>query len=214
MSTFRLRALAVLIGLTVWGGAKMSAEPAATPRLQWAFDGPVYATARVGTTLYVGGAFRNVLPPSGVLGRLYAVSPATGIVVPSTLPNVGGEAFFSIVADGAGGYYMRGNLTIGSGGLNRVVHIRSDGSVDPAFQSPPQLNGYGTMVRVGPSLILAGFNQLDGQYPPLVALDPVTGARLPWTPALPPDDDVALAAVVSGIGCMSPPACSMGACGR
>ena len=146
---------------------RVTAEPSATPRQQWAFDGGVYATARVGNTLYAGGDFRNVVPLSGVLGNFYAVSPSSGAVVPSVLPRIDGIVRV-VLPDGGGGYYVHGNFTIGTGhAVGRVVHIRPDGSVDPQFNSPPQLTGAGGMFRVGPSLVLGGYYTLNGAPRPL-----------------------------------------------
>jgi len=171
-------------------GARPAAEPSSAPRFEWFVDGFVNVTARLGNTLYVGGSFRRIVPPSGLLGRLYAVSPPTGAQAASGLPTIDATNGVRVLADGSGGYYLHGNLTIGTGNaVGRVVHIRPDGSVDPAFNSPPNLRGYGVMARVGPSLVLGGFFTLDGALRPLVALDPVTGALSPWVPALPAGDE-------------------------
>ncbi|HUU34586.1 MAG TPA: PQQ-binding-like beta-propeller repeat protein [Vicinamibacterales bacterium] len=190
--------VAALLGA---GTARIGAEPGASPRFEWAFDGAVGATARSGNTVYVGGAFHNVLPLSGVLGQVYAVSPATGAVVPSIIPRLSlGTSALGALPDGAGGFFLRGNLPIGSGnGANRVVHLRADGTVDPVFRSPPELSGYGAMVRVGPSLILAGFNSVSGVIRPLVALDAATGALSPWHPDVKDDDYGRAALAANGI---------------
>ena len=198
MSMRRTLAMAAIATALVGIGVRVAAEPSALARFEWMFDGRVYASARLGNTLFVGGEFRNVIPPSGVLGSLYAVSPSTGAVVPSTIPRHGTSSGGGVLPDGGGGYYLHGNLAIGTGNVvGRVVHIRPDGSVDPLFNSPPQLTGYGGMARVGPSLILGGYYTIDGALRPLVALDPTTGALLPWVPVLPANAEVVRSMVVS-----------------
>ena len=85
------RALATLgmAALVLASGARIAAEPSATARLDWLFDGNVLATTRIGNVIYVGGTFRNVSPTSGALGHLFALSTSTGAAVPG-LPIVNG----------------------------------------------------------------------------------------------------------------------------
>lgn len=136
-------ALAAAAVLTAFG-ARPAAEPSSAPRFEWFVDGCVNVTARLGNTLYVGGSFRRIIPLSGLLGRLYAVSPSTGAQAASGLPTIDATNGVRVLADGSGGYYLHGNPTIGTGNaVGRVVHIRPDGSVDPAFNSPPNLRGGG-----------------------------------------------------------------------
>ncbi len=173
----RVRLLGVVgLALITWGTAKVAAGPSPTPRLDWLFDGEVSTTTRIGNTLYVGGAFTGVAPRSAALGTWVPLSTTSGAARPG-LPSING--LVSVVEpDGSGGYYLAGRFSnAGAGGL---AHIRSDGTVDPAFQ--PQISApfsVPRLVRVGASLIVAGLTT------PLRALDPVTGATLPWVPALP-----------------------------
>ena len=166
MTRVRLCA-AVGLALITWGTAKIAAGPSATPRLDWLFDGAVSTTTRIGNTLYVGGAFTGVAPPSASLGTWVPLSTTSGAARPG-LPSI--NSVVSVVEpDGAGGYYLAGRFAnAGAGGL---AHIRSDGTVDPAFR--PQITApisLPQLVRVGASLVVAGL------MAPLHALDPVTGA--------------------------------------
>ena len=146
-------ALAVGLCLSMAGGLRLGAEPAATPRFDWIFDGTVTGSARVGNTLYVGGWFTSVVPRAGELGRLFALSPSTGAPVPG--PPLANGMVQGIAADGAGGYYVSGLFTnIGNpagptfgGGPSqeRIAHVLASGQVDAAFH--PQVGGqfFGTL---------------------------------------------------------------------
>ncbi len=184
-----IAALALLASI----GVRLSAEPSGTPRLDWLFDGQVTATARIGNTLYAAGNFTSVAPAAGELSRLFELSPSTGAPVPG-LPAVNG-AVLELVPDGSGGYYVAGEFTnIGSAGVGaggqpsaqRIAHVLANGTVDPGFR-PPVGGQFRAMARVGPSLVVDGSMFVDNGTTArnLLALDPVTGALLPWVPALP-----------------------------
>lgn len=187
----RTAAIVVLVGCTALAG-QLLAEPAATPRLDWLFDGEVAATVRVGDVVYAGGSFRSVSPVSGALGTFFQLSGSTGAPVPG-LPIVNGD--ISVVApDGAGGYYLSGQFTnIGrnsggtpSTGRFQLAHVLADGSVDPVFGAPQVSGNPQGIVRVGASVVLTGFFTVNGVYHSLIALDPATGALTPWVADLPP----------------------------
>ena len=192
----RMRVLSVVLAaLLTWSGASLTAEPSATPRLDWLFDRSVTSVARIGNTLYVGGWFRTIRPASApTANTFYAVAPATGALVPSIIPPAN-ASITALTPDGSGGYFIAGRFTnIGSA---RVAHILADGSIDPAFQFPHVIEGVITsLVRVGPSLV-AGGNSLhvDSVFRPLFAMNPVTGALSPWAPIL-PNQDINVRAVV------------------
>lgn len=185
----------MLLAVAATIGPRVAAAPAATPRLDWLFDGFVNATARVGQTLYVGGDFTHVVPSAGRLGALFAVSPATGAVVPSGLPSFPFEPG-SLTPDGAGGYYVAGAPRGAAASAGGIVHVLANGSRDPAFQPPPGAL-IGKMVRVGPSLVIGGFLQVNGANRALIALDASTGALSSWTPALPGGDSAVWSVVAN-----------------
>ena len=127
MSKTRAFALVGVVALLLASGARIAAEPTSAPRFEWFVDGVVNASARLGNTLYVGGSFRRIIPPSGVLGRLYAVSPATGAQAVSGLPKIDATNGVRVMADGTGGYYLHGNLTIGTGNAVAGEHREAPG---------------------------------------------------------------------------------------
>lgn len=193
MKTTRVLAMAGMAALLLASGVRMSAEPSSTPRLDWVFDNQVTGTARIGNTLYAGGWFTSVAPAAGELSRLFELSSSTGAPVPG-LPAVNG-AVLELVPDGSGGYYVAGEFTnIGSAGLGaggqpsaqRIAHVLANGTVDPGFR-PPVGGQFMAMARVGPSLVVAGSMFVDNGTTArnLAAVNPVTGALVPWVPALP-----------------------------
>ncbi len=189
MKTTRVLALVGMAAVLFASGARLVAEPSPIPRFDWVFDDTVRAMARVGNTFFIGGGFRSMLPTAGAVGNLYALSPATGALVPTVIPRLDEEAT-AVTADGSGGYFVAGTFTsVGPGSPSgNVVHIRSDGSVDPSFVKPAQVSGVpSVMARVGPSLVM-GPLRVSGVTRPLVALDAATGALSPWVPALPLGD--------------------------
>ena len=176
-------AVATLLALVLYG-AGLGAAPSATPRLDWVFDGPVRATARIGNTLYVGGNFTRVMPSSGALGSLFALSPTSGAVVPTNFQALDFVPS-AVEPDGAGGYFIAGFGNFGTTG--KIVHTRPDGSLDPAFQPPPG-NVSSRMLRAGTTLFVGGFGPVNGVPRAIVALDANTGALLPFAPVLPAGD--------------------------
>ena len=193
MMTTRAFAAVGMAALLIASGARMSAEPSATPRLDWVFNNFVTGTARVGSTLYVGGGFTSIAPTAGELSRLFALSPTTGAPIPG-LPSVNGT-IFGVVSDGAGGHFVYGAFTnIGSPGVDRngqpsvwrIAHVLANGTVDAGFR-PPIGGIFSSMVRVGPSLVIFGTVTTNGgtTVRNLVALDAVTGALSPWNPVVP-----------------------------
>lgn len=103
--------------------------PRPAPLPGFVTDGTVNALARSGSTVFVGGEFSRIGPPTGgsvVLDPLTAKRRAQ-------FPTVAGIVF-ATVPDGAGGYYVGGRFTT-VGGLPRqnVAHVLASGAVDPAF---------------------------------------------------------------------------------
>ncbi len=186
MTRVRLFAVAGL-ALIIWNGVKITAEPSATPRLDWLFDGRVAATTRIGNTLYVGGEFKHVAPTGGAVGNFFALSPASGNVVPTNVPSLGlGFAISAIEPDGSGGLFVLGITTGATAG--RIIHVRSDGVVDSAFQSPAvTLSGH--LARAGNALFVGSRFAFGGASPALVALNATSGALLPWPLTLPGGDN-------------------------
>ena len=86
----------------------------------------------------------------------------------------------SVESDGAGGWFVSGGFQRVEGtSLEHFVHVRADGSIDPAFR--PESNGiaYRMLLRDGVLWVAGTFNRIGGrEITGLAALDPRTGAVL------------------------------------
>src|SRR5215813_12284373 len=99
----------------------------------WVTTGPLRASLLVGSTLFIGGDFTYEGPATG---HAVSLDPSTG-AARAPFPRIGGTVT-AIVSDGAGGWFVGGTLTTAGGlSLGDLVHIRSDGSVDPSFAPRP-----------------------------------------------------------------------------
>jgi hypothetical protein len=153
----------------------------------WVTNGPVRASLLVGSTLFIGGDFTYEGPATG---HAVALDPSSG-AARTPFPRIGGTVT-AIAPDGSGGWFVGGTLTTAGGlGLGDLVHIRSDGSVDPSFAPRPGPDP--TAPRIVTALAFANgvlyvggeFTTIAGQPRVAVAaLDPVTGAAEAWNPAL------------------------------
>jgi len=156
--------------------------PGATPDAPpWVTNNSVEAAA-IGPdgTIYIGGEFTYVGPLTGYGAGL---DPSCG-AVDTSFPLVDGGYVHVSVADGSGGYYIGGDFTsVGGVARNRLAHILSDGSVDPAFD--PDANSVVYALAVSGSTVYAGgaFTAIGGQARNhIAALDAGTGAATAWDP--------------------------------
>ncbi len=182
----RVSATCLAIALTLGADGVTFADPAPVSQLNWIFDGAVQAAARLGNTLYVGGAFTAVAPATNVLPPIYALSETTGAVATPTFAVVDGGVS-AVEPDGIGGYYLGGSFVLTSGGPRLyLARVMADGSVDATFA--PVLDGsVASLARIGATLYLAGsFTTMSGvPTRGLGAVTASTGARIAWQPLLP-----------------------------
>lgn len=168
----------VALALTQW--AAIAAAQVVDDKL-WCVDPgfSVNAIARSGNTLYIGGSFATVGPPSG--GGV-PVDAQEGM--PSgSYPKVAGEVA-TVISDGAGGWFIGGTFA-GVGGLPRrnLAHILADGTVADWSPDPD-----GTVVALalsGNTLYVGGdFWRIGGEARrSLAAFDLATGGVTAWDPA-------------------------------
>jgi hypothetical protein len=144
----------------------------------WGANGAVTAVARLGNTLFIGGAFSSVGPCTG--GGV-PVDRRTGRPL-GTYPRVAGTVL-AVVADGAGGWYVGGQF-IGVGGLPRtnLAHILADGSVAPWAPEPNDVVT-GLLVREQTVFVWGSFTAINGQSRWfLAAVDGASGRVTDWDP--------------------------------
>ena len=173
----------VVAGLSVlalaWAAPVRAGEIANTSSSRWVTDGRVTDAVAQGDLVYLAGTFTRVAPRTGPLTFL---DPTTGEPQPG--PLVTGGDIVNVVPDGNGGYYIAGSFTTVAGVPRRsVARLTGTGAVDPVFASTA-IDRAVSMVVSGDRLFVSGYRELDS-FSGIVALDRVTGALLPWTPANP-----------------------------
>ena len=158
---------------------------------EWAVDGPVSAIVNSpdGIT-YVGGGF----PRAGISsGTSVPISTTTGhpvSVYPKELTNPG---ILAAVPDHAGGWYLGGQFTsFGGVPYNRLLHIKPDGTLDPAFD--PAVDGSAVMSLAlspdGATLYASGdFTHVNTDTTPvarnnIAAFNATTGVVTSFNPGL------------------------------
>jgi len=146
-------------------------------------DGYVYTTAISGSTLYVGGAFTRLGPPTG---SALPIDPVTGVHDPS-FPRVEGRVY-SAISDGAGGWFIGGQFAQ-VGGLPRagLAHVMADNTIadwNPGVTSSSIPYSVSALLLVGTRLLVGGnFASLGGVPRNNVgAVDVNTAVTTPWDP--------------------------------
>ena len=182
---FRIAIVVVLLAAAAFAFPALAAAPATNVADRTVVpDGQVYATARVGNTIYLGGYFAHIGPRTG---PWVALSAATAKLVAGWPEVTGGAGVVTTsVADGSGGWYIAGSFTH-VGGLARrdLAHIRANGTVDPAFDATfdlaPTAN-VRALAHAGSTLFVGGtFSSIGGKTRnALAALDGSTGKATSW----------------------------------
>ncbi|MDX1907606.1 MAG: PQQ-binding-like beta-propeller repeat protein [Bacteroidia bacterium] len=142
--------------------------------------GQVNALALSGTRLYGGGTF---LGSTGYFTGGGALLTGAQETPSFSFPRFGG-AVHSLISDGAGGWYAGGAFTFVNGQTSgRLVHILSNGSLDPAFNPLPSGTIYALHLR-GDTLYAGGtFSTIMGQSRAnLAAIKTSANTLLAWQP--------------------------------
>lgn len=155
-------------------------------------DGQVNACVLAGNTLYIGGIFTTVGPPTG---SWVPIDAATGLAA-SGFPRVDGP-IRAMASDGAGGWFLGGEFTH-VGGIRRLAlaHVGSDNTVT---SWNPAVSGWVVhALAVDGSTVYVGgeFGQVDGQpRNNIAAVDAISGHVTDWDPMA---NDVVRTLVVDG----------------
>jgi hypothetical protein len=113
--------------------------------LLWATNGAVNAIATFGNTIYIGGSFSVVGPPTG---HAAAIDSATGLP-DASFPQIIGSVY-AIVPDGTGGWYIGGKFSVqGKSTYQNLVHINQGGTLDLAWNPNPNDAVYAVALSMG-----------------------------------------------------------------
>jgi len=148
----------------------------------WDTDGTVFAVARSGSSIYLGGDFRYVGPHTGG-GAFVRRSDAA---IDSSFPSFDGGAVAAVVGDGSGGYFVGGTFRrVGTHAISYLAHVLASGAVDPSFDAHPDQPVY-RLARLGSSLYVGGlFGTIGGaERQNLAAVSTSSGTALAWDPGL------------------------------
>ena len=175
------------------GVRAISTEVGARPNAI-SFNGIVSAIAPAANgTVYVGGSFTQVGVTTGAAIPLDVV---TGRLAAPDFPIVDGSVN-AVAADGVGGWYIGGSFS-SVGGISRenLAHVRSDGTVDPAWAPAADEIVNAIVVSGNTVYVGGGFGRIgtDFRTHP-AAIDAVTGVTRSWNPVA---NGVVYALAVSG----------------
>ena len=102
----------------------------------YVFDGTIYSSVTDGETLYLGGGFTSISESTGKAVEYNALTEERN----ATFPKIEDGTVHASVPDGDGGWYIGGSFdTVADETRNNLVHITSNGDVDPNFN--PDING-------------------------------------------------------------------------
>ncbi len=142
-------------------------------------NGTVFAEALSGSTLFVGGSFSRVGPPTGSGVPLAAASGAPLDGFPRVLGQVN-----VVASDGAGGWFIAGAFTsVGGVARSNLAHVLADQSV--SGWDPGANNAVRALVVSGGTVYVGGdFTIVGGQSrASIAALDSATGLATAWDPS-------------------------------
>jgi hypothetical protein len=154
--------------------------PNTVPNDSWGPSGDVYAVAREGDTLYVGGSFRYVGPGTGPLA-VFAIDGAD----PAAIAQDWHGSVDRLLTMPDGGWVVAGVLYGPDANFRRLARIDPQGRLDSDWH----VDVIGTVEALatdGSRVFLGGtFFELNGATRTgLAAVDVATGAVLGWNPVL------------------------------
>ncbi len=162
----------------------------------WIANRQVTAIARYGNTLYLGGDFTHIGPPTGSGATL---NTTDGKPTPTPLLRVEGDYSARIgmdgphstilnvsasVPDGKGGWFIGGDFDRVQGHDRKyLAHILADGTLDKAWNPNPDGRVLALAIRENVLYVSGYFTAIGGRdRTELAALDATTGQATDWYP--------------------------------
>lgn len=156
-------------------------------------DGPIHTVTESNGIIYLGGDFSYLGQP--VTGK-HVLDLSTEQIA-TNHPAVNGGSITVAIADKHGGYYV-GGLYESIGGVSRqgLARVNRDLTVDPIFKADVDRHILTLLLHQGTLYVGGEFRHIGGTAQPFAAaLDPQSGALLPWDPR--PDS---LVSAFAGLG--------------
>jgi hypothetical protein len=148
----------------------------------------VRATLQKGDTVFIGGDFTQV----GMQARGIAKFTPGNTAPDINFPQLGANNIVNATEpDGNNGFYVAGSFTNFNGtsitNSTKILHVLSDGSIDPSFGAVITDNDVYCMKKTGAILYVGGAfaNIQNTNRPYLAALNAANGTLDTWTPATP-----------------------------
>jgi hypothetical protein len=130
----------------------------------WVANGEVKAAVAMGNTLYLGGDFDFVGPPTGSFA---AWDLGTGALA-STAPQRVVGTIAAIAPDGAGGWYVGGSLSrVGDTPVGNLAHILPSGVLNLTWAGTADAVVEDVALVDSTLYISGGFSQVNGRGPRL-----------------------------------------------
>lgn len=164
-------------------GVPSVAVSSATPDVG---DGTVYAIAKVGDRVFLGGDFTNATSRGSstatARANLLSFDSATGVLDPAFAPQLDGEVD-AIIEGPANTVYVAGAFKTVNGKNMRVARLNAATGALVSSWKPKAFSAATTTLALSGGVLYVGgvFTKVAGvAHQGLVALDPTTGAVLPW----------------------------------
>jgi hypothetical protein len=166
-------------------------SPTFTPNINPSGTGVVYAIAKSGSNIYLGGSFTNISPhnaPNNVttVTNVTAFNGSTGAIVTTFKPNVNNTVWAVLPGPTPGTVYVGGSFTTINGTTSHLALLNgTTGAVVPGWTSPKFDGAVNRLALANGQLLVGGwFTAVGGQsHKGLASLNPTTGAVTSYVPS-------------------------------
>ncbi len=166
-----------------------SAQLSSRPDRTWMTNGKVFAMARLGNSIYIGGSFTAVMEsPTGASIRasnLAAIDATTGAAIGSWMPTTDGVVRALAISEDGTKVYVGGQF-LNVNGVSRKRLAALDpvtGALDEAWKPRASYPVFALAVGGGQVYMGGSFNYINGRLRRRLAAVDAAGALTDWAPA-------------------------------